>query len=335
MNNKVNRALVAKKPIITLALTAVLSISFASCNKSVKNDDNNTVVLDEGCPECATLAFWWVRHDTINPALVRTAEPLWQFGRHDENMLDWLYQVKWHDECQKVLIHAYDSIHPGKNVKDKDMYMLDELIQFFDTYPDNSNIGLLIAYDLKEKFVTYKIVHYSKAIIDKQNGCLLEHEIKAWNEFRGRLTGVCVGKVALDWYGGSGYSAACAFKDYEISAARLGDVERLYKYYHNDLSRSQLLGKVPSNYCIETTIDSILAERKVTADTDHGFSDYEFIGYQNLYNEMSADRDSLIDAYYNWLSIRERLLGFDNKSAKKDKMIGIARELLLFEREIL
>lgn len=326
--------------IISFALSAVLAITFASCVKNGNTGNTSSTVnivdtvVPEGCPECEHLAFWWVRHDSINPAFVRTAESLWQFGRHGENMLDWACQVKWHDECQQVLIHAYDSIHPGKNVKDQDMRMLDELMQFFDTYPDNSNAGLVIAYDLKEKFVAYKIIHYSKAIMDTQKGGLFEQEIKAWNEFARPLTGVCVGKVALDWYGGSGCSAACAFKNYEISAGRLGDVERLYKYCHNDLPLSQLRGKVPSNYCIETTIDSIMADLKITEDMDHGFSEYEFTGYQKRYAETSACRDSLIGAYYNWLSIRERLLGFDNKRTRKDKMIAVIRELLLFEGEM-
>lgn len=67
------------RPIITFALTAVLTISFVACNNSVKNDDNNTIPPEEGCPECEHLAFWWVRHDEFidwegNVKYVDTAE---------------------------------------------------------------------------------------------------------------------------------------------------------------------------------------------------------------------------------------------------------------------
>lgn len=329
------------RTIITFALSAVLAITFASCVKNGNTGNTSstvnivdTVVPDEGCPECEHLAFWWVRHDSINPAFVRTAESLWQFGRHGENMLDWACQVKWHDECQQVLIHAYDSIHPGKNVKDQDMRMLDELMQFFDTCPDDSKIGFIIRYDLKEKFVTYKIIHHSKAILNTQKGCLFEQEIHAWNEFSRQLTGFCCRKLILDWYGASGANAACTHFEYERSSQRLSDVERIDKYCHNAISQSQLLGKAPSNYRIENSIDSILAELKFTSSEERGISERAFAEYQKGYAEICGTRESLIDAYYNWIIVRERLFGFDNKSAKKDKMIATARALVLFEGQM-
>ena len=329
------------KPIISFTFLIVFAITFASCMKNGNTGNTSstvnivdTVVPDEGCPECETLAdrSRWRLHDSINHALVMAADPLWQYGRNNENMLDWSYQVKWYDECKKVLIHAYDSIHPGKNVKDKDMYMLEELIKFFDTYPDNSNVGKTGAYILKDIFVTYKVIHYSISIMETQKGCLFGQEMNAWNEFERLLVNVCEGKIYLDyWFGGTGASANCTYLVYKISSQRLEDVKRLNKYCHNDLPRSQILCTGISDYGFEKAIDSVMKTRDITVYMDRGLTGLQLAGYYRFYSETFACRDSLIEAYYNWLSIRECLFGFDNKSAKKDKMIAIVRELLLFE----
>lgn len=303
----------------------LIVLSFAACSKSVTTSEERS--------ESDSLGFWWKHHDSINHALVLTADPIWQFGRHDEDIYDWNYQLKWFNECRQVLIDAYDSIHPGTRTKDKDLLMLDELIQFFETDPDYSTMGMIIAYDLDENFVTYKSVRNTKAILDTRKGRSFIKEINAWNDFHRILNKFCLNMLELGWFGGSGAGPACLALAGNISNRRLEDVERLNKFYHNELPLSSHLCTDTSNDQFENAVDSVLEIRKMTPEIREWYTDYQAEIYEGEYNETLACRDSLIEAYHNWISVREALLGFDNTSAHKDTMTAVVRELVLISGE--
>lgn len=284
-------------------------------------------------PESEHLSFWWQKHDNINHAFVMTAEPLWLFGRNGEDIYDWSYQDKWHKECRKVLVNMFDSIHPEEKVKDKDLRMVDELYKFFQTEPDYSTMGMIIAYDLEENFAMYKTIAYSKAMLTWRNKRAGLEEINAWNNLHRLLNKFCVNMLYLGWYGGSGAGPACTALICDISNTRLKDVERLNKFYHNELPSSELLCEDTLNMPFETAVDSVIECRKLSPKAHEWYTDFEYEGYEKEYNEAVTYRDSLIDAYHNWRSIRERLMGFDNNDSRKDIMISDVRQLVLISGE--
>lgn len=289
--------------------------------------------VEEESSESKHLSFWWQKHDSINHAFVMTAEPIWQFGRNGEDMYDWNYQLDWFNECQQVLIDTYDSIHPGTRAKDKDLLMLEELIRFFETNPDYSTMGMIIAYDLDENFVAYKAVRNTKAILDTRKGRPFIKEINAWNDFYRLLNKFCLNMLYLGWFGGSGAGPACTALACNISNQRLEDLERFNKFYHNELPLSALLCTDTSNILFENAVDTVLTKRRMTPDIRVWYTDSQAEMYEDEYNGTLACRDSLIEAYHNWLSIRESLFGFDNTSARKDTMTAVVRELVLIAGE--
>ena len=289
--------------------------------------------VEEESSESKHLSFWWQKHDSINHAFVMTAEPIWQFGRNGEDMYDWNYQLDWFNECQQVLIDTYDSIHPGTRAKDKDLIMLEELIRFFETNPDYSTMGMIIAYDLDENFVAYKAVRNTKAILDTRKGRPFIKEINAWNDFYRLLNKFCLNMLYLGWFGGSGAGPACTALACNISNQRLEDLERFNKFYHNELPLSALLCTDTSNILFENAVDTVLTKRRMTPDIRVWYTDSQTEMYEDEYNGTLACRDSLIEAYHNWLSIRESLFGFDNTSARKDTMTAVVRELVLVAGE--
>ena len=311
-------------PILLIALT------FAACG--TKSNENAAISAEERSAS-DSLGFWWKHHDSMNHALVLTAEPIWQFGRHGEDIYDWNYQLDWFNVCRQVLIDTYDSIHPGTRTKDKDLLMLEELIQFFETDPDYSTMGMIIAYDLDENFVTYKAVRNTKAILDTRKGRSFIKEINAWNDFYRLLNKFCLNMLYLGWFGGSGAGPACTALAGNISNRRLEDVKRLNKFYHNELPLSSLLCTDTSNVQFENAVDTVLEIRKMTPEIREWYTDYQAENYESEYNETLACRDSLIEAYHNWISVRETLLGFDNTSARKDTMTAVVRELVLISGE--
>lgn len=279
-----------------------------------------------------SLAFWWKHHDSINHVLVMTADPLWQFGRQGQDLYDWDYQMEWYNGCRTVLIHTYDSIHPGVSGTDKDLLMLEEIIQFFQTRPDYSTMGMIIAYDLEEKFVKYKVIRHSKAIADTRKGLCFLKEIKAWNDLQRLLNKFTLNMMCLGWWCGSGAGPACTALACNITNQRLGDVERLDKFYHYDLPLSQLLCTDTSNLQFENAVDAVLEKRKLTPEIREWYTEYQIEGYIREYNEAAACRDSLIDVFNHWISIRQALLGFDNKT-KQDTMTAIVRKIILISGE--
>ncbi len=283
--------------------------------------------------ESEHLSFWWQKHDSINHAFVMTAEPIWLFGRNGEDIYDWSYQDKWHKKCRQVLVNMYDSIHLGEKAQDKDLLMLDELIQFFETEPDYSTMGMIVAYDLEENFVMYKTIAYSKAMLTWRNKRAGLEEINAWNNLHRLLNKFCVNMLYLGWYGGSGAGPACTALTGNISNRRLEDVERLNRFYHNELPSSELLCKDSLNIPFEAAVDSVIKNRKLSPEVREWYTKSEIAGYEKVFNEAVTYRDSLIDAYYNWRSIRDRLMGCENNDSRKDIMISDVRHLVLIAGE--
>lgn len=289
--------------------------------------------VEEESSESKHLSFWWQKHDSINHAFVMTAEPIWQFGRNGEDMYDWSYQDKWHKACRQVLINMYDSIHPGEKAKGKDIRMVDELQEFFTKEPDYSTMGVIISYDLSENFVMYKTIAKTKDMITWKRKRNVMKEVNAWNKFHRYLNKFCLNMLYLGWFGGSGAGPACTALACNISNQRLEDLERFNKFYHNELPLSALLCTDTSNILFENAVDTVLTKRRMTPDIRVWYTDSQTEMYEEEYNGTLACRDSLIEAYHNWLSIRESLFGFDNTSARKDTMTAVVRELVLIAGE--
>lgn len=289
--------------------------------------------VEEESSESKHLSFWWQKHDSINHAFVMTAEPIWQFGRNGEDMYDWSYQDKWHKACRQVLINMYDSIHPGEKAKGKDIRMVDELQEFFTKEPDYSTMGVIISYDLSENFVMYKTIAKTKDMITWKRKRNVMKEVNAWNKFHRYLNKFCVNMLYLGWYGGSGAGPACTALVCNISNTRLKDVERMNKLYHKQLSLSQLLYKDILGMPFEAAVDSVIKNRRLSPNAREWYSEYQCEGYENQYNETVALRDSLIDAYTNWISVREELFGLDNHDSQKDMMISDVCNIVLMSGE--
>lgn len=306
----------------------LLALSLCACTQKEKIEENSS--------EGSNLSFWWPKHDSINHAYLVTADPVWQFGRHGEDFYDWTYQEQWYNECRKILISTYDSIHPREKGEDKDLRMLDELIQFFETEPDYSTMGMIIANDLGENFAMYKVVSMSKSIADvcwlKRDKLNVMKEIEAWNDFHRLLNRFCVNMKYLGWYGGSGAGPACTAMCQSITFQRLKDVERLNQYFHNEIPINHLL--CANALCqFENAIDSVINKRKLTPEAHQWYTESEYAGYEKEYYTAIACRDSLIDAYHNWASTRENLRGINYRKSQKDTMIAVVSNLVLMSGE--
>lgn len=303
----------------------LLALSLCACTQKEKIEENSS--------EGSNLSFWWPKHDSINHAYLVTADPVWQFGRHGEDIYDWTYQEQWYNECRKILISTYDSIHPGAKGADKDLRMLDELIQFFETEPDYSTMGMIIANDLGENFAMYKVVSMYRSIAAvfwlKRDKLTVEREIEAWNDFHRLLNRFCVNMKYLGWYGGSGAGPACTSLNYDITNQRLKDVERLNHFYHDELPINHLICANAPNCQFEDAVDSVINKRKLTPEAHQWYTESEYAGYEKEYYTTIACRDSLIDAYHNWTSARKSLLRIKNRNPQRDKMIVEVTNLVL------
>ena len=302
------------------------ALSIVSCSKQ------ENAIEESSASE--HLSFWWQKHDSINHAYVETADPIWQFGRHGEDIYDWSYQEKWYYGCRNVLINSYDSIHPGKNGEDKDLRMLDELIQFFEFEPDNSTMGMIISNDLGENFTMYKLVATSIPLLTWQNKKhTIREEINTWNDFHRLLNRFCLNMMYLGWYGGSGAGPACTALSYNITNQRLKDVERLNHFNHDELPMNYLICTDMSKCQFENAVDSVIIKRKLTPKAHQWYTDSEYAGYDKEYYKSVAIRDSLIDAYLNWVHARKYLLEIDDSKQQRDTMIAVVTNLVLLSGE--
>jgi hypothetical protein len=76
-----------------------------------------------------------------------------------------------------------------------------------------------------------------------------------------------------------------------------------------------------------------IKNRRLSPNAREWYSEYQCEGYENQYNKTVALRDSLIDAYTNWNSVREELFGLDNHDSQKDMMISDVCNIVLISGE--
>ena len=262
--------------------------------------------------ETETLAFWLPYKDSANHAFVMTAEPLWKLCDADmEQMSNFGYLTEWHEQCEGVLLHTFDSIRPDSDldVHHKTDSMLNILYTFFSDIDEYSNWGDMMLTSLYSSFNTYRVVDKSKVLIKKNPE--RRKEVERWYEFEPVYNDFCVKGTSLVWWGGSGSALAeLAMLSY-IQEMRVKDLDNLLK----PLKEEDSFDVDAEVVCMRNTTDTVLAvfdidneifeeEDEEDDDTDI-YSDYQE-EYNGVHEQIVNLRETLLHKYGQWLNIRKK-----------------------------
>ena len=257
------------------------------------------------------LAYWFPEKDSINHGLVLAAAPLWMRGKEndDANIFDYGYQMQWQQECEKCLVHCFDSIYPNSKLSlyEKTDSMINVISRFFAEDADETTMGMIINLDLENSFLTYKIASMSKEVLDNEKS--FDTEIRKWNELHQRMNEFCCGVVHLDWFGGSGAVPVSIATRNIICRDRIADLQNILDYLKK--------GIVPSSWSIESAMYHFQNALKETAgkvtSTDRmkemdSFYDKEGeTTYDSIYHQVLDTQPLLLKTIIDWIEIRKGL----------------------------
>lgn len=258
------------------------------------------------------LAYWFPEKDSINHGLVLVAEPLWMLGRenNDADIFDYDYQMQWQQECEKCLVHCFDSIYPNSKLSlyEKTDSMVNVISRFFAEDADETTMGMIINLDLENSFLTYKIASMSKEILKYEKS--FGTEIRKWNELHQRMNEFCCGIVHLDWFGGSGAVPVSIATRNIICRDRIADLQNIIDYLKT--------GVVPSSWSIESAMYHFQKALKETAEkvtsTDSMremalfYNKESETTYDSIYHQVLDTQPLLLETAKEWIGIRKALL---------------------------
>lgn len=259
------------------------------------------------------LAYWFPHHDSLNHGLVLVAEELWQLDSAAANS-NTIGRFVWHERCEKVLSHCFDSIHPGSKLSkmQKADSMLTEIAAFFEQDADYSTMGMIVNIDLQNDFLIYRIAAEASCI-QKYEPSFVD-ELSAWDGFQQAMNDFCLGVVNWDWFGGSGAGPASLAERNVILQCRLDDLKRIHKQYRREfamrLYEREDIGKEIDRHLVQAKADFRKAIEKVgnsiTKDDDvkEYLSKERLDAYNTLFNKIHATRKPLEKALNDWLKVR-------------------------------
>ena len=258
------------------------------------------------------LAYWFPEKDSINHDLVLAAEPLWMLGREndDADIFDYDYQMQWQQECEKSLVHCFDSIYPNSRLSlyEKTDSMVNVISRFFAEDADETTMGMIINLDLENSFLTYKIASMSKEVLDYEKS--FDTEIRKWNELHKRMNEYCCGVVHLDWFGGSGAVPVSIATRNIICRDRIADLQNILDYLKK--------GIFPSSWSIESAMYHFQNALKETAgkvtstdrmkEMDLFYDKESETTYDSIYHQVLDTQPLLLKTAKDWIEIRKGLL---------------------------
>ena len=259
------------------------------------------------------LAYWFPHHDSLNHGLVLVAEELWQIDSTAANY-NTIGRFVWHERCEKVLSHCFDSIHPRSNLSkmQKADSMLTEISAFFEQDADYSTMGMIVNIDLQNDFLIYRMAAEASCI-QKYEPSFVD-ELSAWDGFQQAMNDFCLGVVNWDWFGGSGAGPASLAERNVILQCRLDDLKRIHKQYRREfamrLYEREDVGKEIDRHLVQAKADFRKAIEKVgnsiTKDDDvkEYLSKERLDAYNTLLNKIHATRKPLEKALNDWLKVR-------------------------------
>ena len=259
------------------------------------------------------LAYWFPHHDSLNQGLVLVAEELWRLDSAAANS-NTIGRFVWHERCEKVLSHCFDSIHPGSNLSkmQKADSMLTEIAAFFEQDADYSTMGMIVNIDLQNDFLIYRMAAEASCI-QKYEPSFVD-ELNAWDSFQQAMNDFCLGVVNWDWFGGSGAGPASLAERNAILECRLGDLKRIHKQYRREFAMRiydrEDIGKEIDRHLIQAKADFRKAVDKVgnsiTKDDDakEYLSEERLDAYNALFDKIQASRKPLVKALEEWLKVR-------------------------------
>ena len=255
------------------------------------------------------LAYWFPEKDSINHGLVSVAERLWMLGRENDHVdiFDYDYQMRWQQNCEKSLVHCFDSIYPHSSLSlyEKTDSMVNVISRFFAEDADDSTMGMIINLDLENSFLIYKIASMSREILRYEKS--FDKEIRKWNDLHQRMNDFCCGIVNLEWFGGSGAGPVSIATRNIICIDRIADLQNIIDYLKN--------GLVPSSWSIESSIYQFQNALKETAgkvtstnemkEMDLFYDKERETTYDSIYHKVLNTRSQLMNTAKEWIEIRK------------------------------
>ena len=258
------------------------------------------------------LAYWFPEKDSINHGLVLAAAPLWMRGKEndDADIFDYDYQMQWQQECEKCLVHCFDSIYPNSRLSlyEKTDSMVNVISRFFAEDADETTMGMIINLDLENSFLTYKIASMSKEVLNYEKS--FNPEIRKWNELHQRMNVFCCGIVHLDWFGGSSAVPVSIATRNIICRDRIADLRNIIDYYKDDV--------VPSSWSMASAMYHFQNALKETAgkvtstdsmkEMDMFYNKGSESIYDGIYHQVLDIQPLLLRTAKEWIEIRKGLL---------------------------
>lgn len=256
------------------------------------------------------LAYWLPEKDSINHGFVLVAERLWMSGRENDSVdiFDYDYQMEWQKRCEEALVHCFDSIYPNSSKLtqyEKSDSMLNVIFRFFEEDADESNMGMIINFDLENCFLSYKIAAMSKEILKYQES--FDKEIRKWNELHQRMCDFCCGVVGLDWFGGSGAAPASLAIRNTICDDRIADLQNIINYYKDGIVPSAW-SMASAMYSFDNALKETLGNVTSTEEMKKMSLFYDKEGestYDEVYHRVMNTQPLLMNTIKEWIELRK------------------------------
>lgn len=148
----------------------------------------------------------------------------------DDDIYVYRKQAEWHQRTERMLVHAFDSVHPGTRLaaEVKADSMLAELEAYEEDHAELTTRGMLYSSGRWRNFLIYRIATESKKVLDAHPA--FSKELQAWGRLHQSLAHFCLSIVRLEWWGGSGAGPAIGYMSGEICRIRLGDLKRIRQH---------------------------------------------------------------------------------------------------------
>ena len=306
--------------VITIILVGIVVVAIPKQmeEKSVSNEEENEKTVDSAAVIVSKegserLAYWFPHHDSLNHGFVLAAEKLWQLDSAAANF-NTIGRVVWQEQCEEVLSHCFDSIHPGSNLTriHKADSMLTEIAAFFDQDADYSTMGMIVNIGLQNNFLIYRTATEGNSILKYDHSFV--NELSAWDEVQKAMRLFCLGVVYWDWFGGSGAGPASLSEMNVILQLRLDDLKRIHKQYRRefamriydredigkDIDHHLILAKADFRKAVDKVENSIIRDN----NAPEYFGNERLAAYNSLYDQIHASRKPLVKALDDWIKVR-------------------------------